>query len=252
MTTGLLSPKFHDEWGNLQNGQTLAIGQNEERFDAGGVAAPSVEAATISRSWFRPLVAALGQTQPRARQPTRTPLLELSRSSHGVRANPTARSGRLPQPTELASLLADRAEQDAAARCAGPVNGGCLQARDGPGAPWALVPGRSSPCESSAQGQPPLRLTDGMSWRRRYAWLPRCAADRSWRPYSPRWCENYAHSVCATVGGLRAGDRAPATPACGCGSSNEDRSKVAACGNPPGRREVVPNRVEFRWRSGDW
>ena len=111
---------------NAQNGQTLAIAQNEELFDAGGVAAPSVEAATISRSWFRPLVAALGQTQPRARQPTRTPLLELSRSSHGVRANPTARSGRLPQPTEFASLLADRAEQDAAAS-AGPVTVGACK-----------------------------------------------------------------------------------------------------------------------------
>jgi hypothetical protein len=35
--------------------------QNEQPFDAGGVAAPSVEAATISGSTFRPLVAALGQ-----------------------------------------------------------------------------------------------------------------------------------------------------------------------------------------------
>ena len=52
-----------------------------------------------------------------------------------------------------------------------------------------------------------------MSWRLPYAWLSRCAADRPWRPYSPRWCENYAYTVCATVGGLRAGDRARAMPA---------------------------------------
>jgi hypothetical protein len=41
--------------------------QNEQPFDAGGVAAPSVEAATISGSTFRPLVAALGQTRSRSR-----------------------------------------------------------------------------------------------------------------------------------------------------------------------------------------
>ena len=41
--------------------------QNEQRFDAGGVAAPSVEAATRSRSRLWPLVAALGQRQPRPR-----------------------------------------------------------------------------------------------------------------------------------------------------------------------------------------
>ena len=39
--------------------------QNEQRFDADGVAAPSVEAATISRSRFRPLVAASGQSGQR-------------------------------------------------------------------------------------------------------------------------------------------------------------------------------------------
>jgi hypothetical protein len=75
------------------------------------------------------------------------------------------------------------------------------------------LPGRSSPRIERAQGEPkPLRLTDGISWPLRCAWLPWCSADRSWRPHSPRWCENYAYTVCATVGGLRAGDRAPATP----------------------------------------
>jgi hypothetical protein len=130
-------------------------------------------------------------------------------------AGPAAGSGRLRKPTEFALLLADRAEQHAAAS-AGPVSG------------WVFASTRLSWCAlgsglcggradhrraNRAEGQPkPFRLTDGISWRLRYAWLPRCSADRSWRPYSPRWCENYAYTVCATVGGLRAGDRAPATP----------------------------------------
>ena len=44
---------------------------NEQCFNASGVAAPSAEAATISWSWFRPLVAALGQRRPRPRGDSR-------------------------------------------------------------------------------------------------------------------------------------------------------------------------------------
>jgi hypothetical protein len=43
----------------------LAFAHNEQRFDADGVAAPSVEAVTISRSRLRAPVAALGQTGSR-------------------------------------------------------------------------------------------------------------------------------------------------------------------------------------------
>ena len=43
-----------------QTPAALGFAQNERRFDAGGVAAPSAEAATISRSKFRPLLSDRG------------------------------------------------------------------------------------------------------------------------------------------------------------------------------------------------
>jgi hypothetical protein len=168
-------------------------------------------------------------------------LLRRQNSRHAAPRQTTA-GGRLRKPTEFALLLADTAEQHAAAS-ARPHSGGCLEAPGGPGALWGLAGAAAVPIIAvrieRAGPTEALRLTDGKSWRPRYAWLPRCAVDRSRRPHSPRWCENYAYSICATVGGVRARDRAPVTLACSGGS---------ACGRHQLRSG--PHRLRAARRSG--
>ena len=97
-----------------------------------------------------------------------------------------------------------------------------MQAPDGPGGLWALACAAAGPIiavRSERTGPTePLRLTERDVVAAPIRLVAAFSADRSWRPYSPRWCENYACTLCATVGGLRAGDRAPATSACGGGS----------------------------------
>jgi hypothetical protein len=87
----------------------------------------------------------------------------------------------------------------------------------------------------------PLRLTDRDVVVAPIRLLAAFAADRSCRPYSPRWCENYACTLCATVGGLLAGDRALATSVCGCGSLRT-RITTPVCWRSERRRHRQPPR----------
>ena len=110
--------------------------------------------------------------------------------------------GRLRRPTDFAlplahgpsgtrQLASDLLAVDA---CKHPiVLVGWALARAAAGLIIAVRSERTGPTE-------PVRLTEWMSWVLPYAWLPRCAVDRSWRPYIPRWCENYACTLYATVG----------------------------------------------------
>ena len=143
---------------------------------------------------------------------------------------------RLRKPTEFALLLADGPSSTrqlapdvlAAGSCKPPMVLGGL---------WALACEAAGPIiavQSEGTGPTePLRLTEPDVVAAPIRVVAAFSADRSWRLNSPRWCENYACTLCATVGGLRAGDRAPARSACGGGSAC-----VRAVENP--RRALLP------------
>ena len=103
--------------------------------------------------------------------------------------------GRLRKPTEFALLLADG---PSSTRQLAPdlLAVGACKHPDGPDELWALACAAAGPIiavRSERTGPTePLRLTERDVVAAPIRLVAASSADRSWRPYSPWWCENYA------------------------------------------------------------